>query len=68
MALQVYTRRMQIGEIFGDMRRHGFDPESTMFKYADRLSLLTLAVTLLYIWLVWIGTCTIRDELRYLVD
>ena len=54
--------------MFGDMKRHGFDLESTMLRHADRLSRLTLAVALLYVWLVSTGTRTIRDGLRYQVD
>ena len=35
---------------------------------SDRLSRLTLAVALLYVWLISVGTRTIRDGLRHLVD
>jgi len=68
MALQAYSRRMWIEEMFGDMKRHGFDLESTMLHHADRLSRLTLAVVLLYVWLMSVGTRTIQDGLRHLVD
>ncbi len=33
-----------------------------------RLSCLTLAVAILYVWLVSVGTRTIRSGLRHLVD
>jgi len=39
-----------------------------MLRHFDRLSRLTLAVALLYVWLVSIGTRTIRNGLRDLVD
>jgi Transposase DDE domain len=68
MALQAYARRMWIEEMFGDMKGHGFDLESTMLRHTDRLSRLTLAVVLLYVWLVSTGTRIIRDGLRYQVD
>ena len=68
MALQAYARRMWIEEMFGDMKGHGFDLESTMLRHTDRLSRLTLAVALLYVWLVSTGTRIIRDGLRYQVD
>ena len=68
MALQAYSRRMWIEEMFGDLKDHGFDLESTMLRHADRLSRLTLAVALLYVWSVSIGTKTIRNSLRHLVD
>lgn len=68
MALQAYARRMWIEEMFGDMKDHGFDLESTMLRHFQRLSRLTLAVALLYVWLVSTGTQTIRNGLRPMVD
>jgi hypothetical protein len=68
MALRFYKRRMWIEEMFGDMKKHGFDLESTMLRYFLRLSRLTLAVVLLYIWLMSVGTQTIQNGLRHLVD
>jgi hypothetical protein len=54
--------------MFGDLKKHGFDLECTMLRHFDRLSRLTLAVALLYVWLISIGTRTIRNGLRHLVD
>jgi hypothetical protein len=59
---------MWIEEMFGDMKKHGFGLESTMLQHADRLSRLTLAVALLYVWMISTGTRTIQDGLRHLVD
>jgi hypothetical protein len=67
-ALRFYRRRMWVEEMFGDLKRHGFDLESTMLRHFERLSRLTLAVALLYVWLVFTGTRTVRDGLRSLVD
>ena len=68
MTKAAYNRRMWIEEMFGDMKDNGFDLERTMLRHADRLSRLTLAVVLLYIWLVSIGGKTIKSGQRYLVD
>jgi hypothetical protein len=68
MALHYYARRMWIEEMFGDMKKHGFDLESTMLRHFLRLSRLTLAVAILYVWLISIGTQAIRSGFRYLVD
>ena len=68
MALRFYRRRMWIEEMFGDFKKHGFDLERTMLRHFDRLSRLTLAVALLYVWLISTGTRTIRDGSRSLVD
>ena len=68
MTLSYYLRRMWIEEMFGDFKKHGFDLESTMLHHFLRLSRLTLAVALLYVWLISVGGRTIRDGLRHLVD
>ena len=68
MTLQAYTRRMWIEEMFGDIKSHGFDLENTMLRHAERLSRLTLAVALLYVWSISIGAKTIRNGQRALVD
>jgi hypothetical protein len=67
-ALRFYKRRMWIEEMFGDLKDHGFDLESTMLHSFIRLSRLTLAVAFLYVWLVSSGTKTIHNGLRHLVD
>jgi hypothetical protein len=67
-ALRCYKRRMWIEEMFGDMKKHGFDLESTMLHTFQRLSRLTLAIAYLYVWLISIGTRTIHAGLRHLVD
>ena len=68
MVLSYYARRMWVEEMFGDFKKHGFDLESTMLRHFLRLSRLTLAVALLYVWLISVGGRTIRDGLRHLVD
>lgn len=68
MALKVYARRVWIEEMFGDMKKHGFDLESTMLRHFLRLSRLTLAVALLYVWLISVGAQTIHAGKRHLVD
>jgi len=68
MALQAYGRRMWTEEMFGDMKRHGFDLENTMLRHARRLSRLTLAVVFLYVWCMAVGSRIIRAGLRHLVD
>jgi len=67
-ALRYYKRRMWIEEMFGDMKKHGFDLESTMLHTFQRLSRLTLAVAYLYAWLISTGVRTIHAGLRHLVD
>jgi len=66
--LQAYRRRMWIEAMFGDLKKKGFDLESTRLKHFERLSRLTLAVALLYVWCFLTGARVIKDGLRYLVD
>jgi hypothetical protein len=68
IALRYYRRRMWIEEMFGDLKKHGFDLESTMLRNFIRLSRLTLAVAFLYVWLISVGGRTIHSGLRHLVD
>ena len=67
-ALKDYRRRMWTEEFHGDIKKHGFDLESTMLQDFLKLSRLTLAVAFLYVWLVSIGGETIHQGLRHLVD
>jgi hypothetical protein len=65
---QAYRRRMWIEETFGDLKGNGFDLESTHIRHFLRLSRLTLAVALLYFWLVAFGSQVIKSGQRHLVD
>jgi hypothetical protein len=66
--LRAYRIRMWIEEMFGDFKGHGFDLESSHLRHFLRLSRLTLAVVLLYLWLVVLGSHVIKNGLRSLVD
>ena len=68
LVLQYYQRRMWIDEMFGDLKRHGFDLESTMLRTAEHLSRLTLVVAYLFDWLISAGAKIIHIGLRHLVD
>ncbi len=67
-ALSAYTRRMWIEEMFADFKGHGFDLESTRLRHFARLSRLTLAVAMLYVWLVEHGAQVIKRGQRRMVD
>lgn len=66
--LKAYGRRMWVEEMFGDLKGHGFDLESTHLRHFQRLSRLTLAVALLYVWLISVGSAVIKNGERALVD
>jgi hypothetical protein len=66
--VQTYRRRMWTEELFGDLKRHGFDLQSTHLRHFERLSRLTLLVVLLYVWMLWVGVRTIKRGDRHWVD
>lgn len=68
LALRAYRRRMWIEELFGDLKGHGFHLADTHLQHVARLSRLTLAVVLLYVWLMAVGTRVIKNGERPLVD
>lgn len=67
-SLRLYRRRMWIEEMFGDLKKHGFDLEASHLRHFLRLSRLTLAVCLLYLWLVALAEHVILDCLTDEVD
>ncbi len=63
-----YRVRMWVDEMFGDFKGHGFELEASRLHHFQRLSRLTLAVALLYLWLVAFGSVTIKNGRRKEVD
>lgn len=66
--LRLYVRRMWIEELFLDLKGHGFDLESSHLRSFRHLSRLTLAVALLYVWLVTEGSQALIQGRAALVD
>jgi hypothetical protein len=66
--LHAYRRRVWLDELFGDLKGHGFDLEASHLRHFQRLSRLTLAVVLVYDWLVSRGARVIKQGLRHYVD
>lgn len=67
-AIMLYRRRMWIEEMFGDMKGHGFNLEVTFLQHFMRLSRLTLAVCLVYLWLAATGEQVIATDQAHEVD
>lgn len=66
--LRLYTRRMWVEELFGDLKRHGFDLEQTRLRHILRLSRLTLVAALLYVLLIAFGSYAVKRGWRKFVD
>ncbi len=68
LILRLYHRRMWIEETFGDLKDNGFDLERSALCHFLRLSRLTLAVVLLYVWFIAFGADIVQQDLRAQVD
>lgn len=66
--LRLYHRRMWIEETYGDLKDNGFDLERSALSHFLRLSRLTLAVVLLYVWFIAFGTQLVQHGLQTDVD
>jgi hypothetical protein len=67
-ALSGYKKRMWIEGMFADFKGQGFDLESTRLRRFGKLSRLTLAVAMVYVWLVVYGAEVVKRGQRRLVD
>jgi hypothetical protein len=67
-ALLGYKKRMWIEGMFADFKGQGFELESTRLRRLGKLSRLTLAVAMLYVWLVVYGAEVVKRGQRRLVD
>ena len=68
LALRLYRRRAWIENMFGDLKGNGFDFERSSLRHFLRLSRLTLAVCLLYVWFLAFATQLVRARLHSQVD
>lgn len=68
LVLRLYHRRAWIENMFGDLKGNGFDFERSALRHFLRLSRLTLAVCLLYVWFLAFGTYLVQVGLHTQVD
>ena len=68
LILRLYQRRMWIEETFGDLKANGFDLERSALCHFLRLSRLTLAVVLLYVWFIAFGADLVKQNAHSEVD
>lgn len=68
LILRLYHRRAWIENMFGDLKGNGFDFERSALRHFLRLSRLTLAVCLLYVWFLAFGTQLVQAGLHTQVD
>jgi hypothetical protein len=66
--IRTYKRRMWMEEMFGDMKGHGFDLESTHLRHAKRIERLILGVCITFVWLISLGSWVVKNGHRHLID
>ncbi len=63
-----YRTRMWTEEMYGDMKRHGFDLEATRRGHPHRIARLLFAVCLATVWLLSLGSWVVQCGRRFLLD
>ena len=61
LALQMYKKRAHIETFFSDQKSRGFHIDKSHLSDPARLSRLLIASCLAYLWIVYLGVCTLRD-------
>ena len=63
-----YDKRYWIEPLFGDIKGHGFDVQTSRLRDPERLSRLMLAVSLAYLWLCFLGSVALMTGQAKRVD
>ena len=66
--VRLYRQRLWMEEMYGDMKRHGFQIQDTQIQDAQRISRLRLGVALAYAWLLALGAAVVKRGLRPQID
>jgi len=66
--LQHYRRRMWIEELFGDCQGGRFQLQRTRLRAPERIARLMLVLSLVYVWLVAVGSAVVKRGDRRYVD
>lgn len=66
--VRAYQIRMWIEEMYGDMKGHGFDLESTHLRDRRRIERLILGVCIAFVWLIALGSWVVKNSFRHLID
>jgi len=57
-----YAKRFRIETFFSDQKSRGFNMQKSHISDPDRLSRLMIAACLAYIWIIYLGVVSIRDD------
>jgi hypothetical protein len=60
-AFAAYRKRAHIETFFSDQKSRGFNMDTSRLSEPKRLTRLLIASCLAYLWVVYLGVCTLRD-------
>jgi hypothetical protein len=63
-----YRKRPWTEPLFGDLKGHGFDFQTSRLRHPDRLDRFMIAMALAYLWLCFLGSAALLTGLAKLVD
>lgn len=63
-----YGKRPWIEPLFGDVKGHGFDFQTSRLQHPERISRLMLAIALAYLWLCFLGSMALIFGFAKFVD
>ena len=63
-----YSRRFWTEPLYGDIKGHGFDLQTSRLRHPERIAQLMLAVALAYLWLFALGVIAVFTGNHKLVD
>ena len=66
--IRLYKVRMWVEEMYGDLKGHGFDLESTHLDDTNRIARLMLGVCLAFVWFMALGSWVVKRGYRPLLD
>lgn len=66
--IKAYKLRMWMEEMYGDMKKHGFNLETTQLRDAKRIERLMLGVCIAFVWLITLGSWVVKNGYRHLID
>lgn len=68
LALRLYRKRSRIEPMYSDMKTKGFNLEKTRLGTPERIERLMLAIAILYLWFVALGSWVVKNGLRAQID
>lgn len=68
LILHRYRKRAWIETLYGDMKTRGFDLQKTRLEQPDRLERLLLAIAIVYLCFVALGSWVVKNGYRHRLD